>query len=78
MLALFESALAGKRSPGAFLFGPFCAADILYAPAVVRLSSFKVPVDRPLAAAYLGEVLAHPPVARWLREARVLPPRETY
>jgi glutathione S-transferase len=79
MLALFEGALAMKKSPGAFLFGPFCAADILYAPAAVRLTSFKVPVDRtPLAATYLEEVLAHPPVARWLQEARALPPRETY
>jgi glutathione S-transferase len=79
MLGLFEGTLAEKRSTGPFLFGAFCAADILFAPAVLRLTSFKVPLERtPLAAAYLEAVLSHQPVASWLREARALPARETY
>jgi glutathione S-transferase len=79
ILALFEETLAGKSSPGKFLFGEFCAADAMFAPAVVRLVSFQVPVTAtPRAASYLQAVLAHPPVAQWLEQARSLPPRETY
>ncbi len=79
MLGLFETALARPNAGGPFLFGPFGAADVMYAPAVVRLTSFKVPTAKtPKAAAYLQGVLAHPPVRRWLDAARALPPRETY
>jgi len=79
MLALWEEALLRKAAPGPFLFGPLCAADVMYAPAVVRLASFRVPTTRtPRAAAYIEAVLAHPPVKRWMDAARALPPRETY
>lgn len=79
MLALFESALKGKRSKGAFLFGPFGGVDAMYAPAVVRLTAYEVPTgSHPLAGAYLKDVLAHPPVRRWMDPARALPPVETY
>jgi glutathione S-transferase len=79
MLSLFEEALARRTAPGEFLFGAFGGADVMYAPAVVRLTSFQVPVsDTPRAAGYLQAVLSHPPVASWLAEARALPPRETY
>jgi glutathione S-transferase len=79
MLALFEEALARKAASGPFLFGAFGAADAMFAPAVLRLTSFKVPMEKtPRAAAYLRAVLDHPPVERWLAEARTLPPRETY
>ena len=79
MLALFEETLAAPASPGRFLFGDFSAADCMFAPAIVRLKSFRVPASRwPLSAEYLDAVLGHPPVARWLEEARRLPPRETY
>jgi len=79
MLRLFEEALARNRSAGPFLFGEFGGVDAMYAPAVVRLTSFDVPAGAtPRAAEYLRAVLAHPPVARWLEEARSLPPRETY
>ena len=79
MLGLFEGALQRPGAGGPFLFGSFCAADVMYAPAVVRLTSFKVPAAKtPKAAAYMQAVLAHPPVRRWLDAARALPPRETY
>jgi glutathione S-transferase len=79
MLALFEAALRRRTAAGPFLFGAFCAADIMFAPAIVRLTAFKVPgSDAPLAAAYLPAVLSHPPVKRWLDAARALPPRATY
>jgi len=79
MLGWFEEALGRKQETGAFLFGGFGAADVMFAPAVVRLTAFEVPArETPRAAAYLQAVLDHPPVARWLREARALPPRGTY
>jgi len=79
MLAWFEDALARKREAGDYLFGGFGAVDVMFAPAVVRLVSFDVPVrETPRAAVYLQSVLNYPPVARWLKEARGLPPRETY
>lgn len=79
MLAFWEEALLRKAAPGPFLFGPFCAADVMYAPAVVRLTSFRVPTARwPRAAAYMEAVLADPPVRRWMDAARALPPREAY
>ena len=79
MLGYFEDALGKKTTPGGFLFGGFGAVDAMFAPAVVRLTSFGMPtVKRPRAASYLQAVLAHPPVASWLAEARALPARETY
>jgi glutathione S-transferase len=79
MLGYFEEALRGKEDAGPFLFGPFGAADAMFAPAVVRLTSFAVPTGGfPLSAAYLRAVLEHPPVAHWMAEARSLPPRESY
>ena len=79
MLALFEEALRRKTSPGPFLLGAWSAADVMYAPAIVRLTAFRVPASTtPLAAAYLPAVLGHPPVRRWLDAARALPPQATY
>lgn len=79
MLGLFEDALRRKTAGEPFLFGPFTGADVLYAPAVVRLTAFCVPTDAtPLAARYLQAVLAHEPVRARLDSARALPPRETY
>ncbi len=79
MLALWESALVRKTGPGPFLFGEFSGADVMYAPAVVRLTAFRVRTDGfPRSAAYMPSVLAHGPVARWMEEARKLPPRERY
>jgi len=79
MLALWEDALARNTEPGPFLFGSFGGADAMYAPAVVRLTAFRVPLETfPRAAAYMRSVLAYGPVARWMEEARKLPPRERY
>ncbi len=79
MLSLFQDALERRPGPGPFLFGPFSAADVMYAPAIVRLTAFRVPTTRaPATPAYLEAVLAHPPVRRWMDAARALPPREIY
>jgi glutathione S-transferase len=78
LLGYWERALERKTDPRPFLFGPFGAVDAMFAPAVVRLSAFRVPAPGTRAAAYVDEVLAHPSVARWLDEARSLPPVEEY
>jgi len=79
MLRLLQDALDRRKVPGPFLFGPFGAADIMYAPAVVRLTAFKVKTaNAAKTPAYMDAVLSHPPVKRWLDAARALPPRETY
>jgi len=79
MLSLFQDALDRSKGPGPFLFGGFTAADVMFAPAIVRLTAFRVPTaSTPKTAAYIEAVLAHPPVKRWMDAARALPPRETY
>ena len=79
ILALWEDALAEKPSSGPFLFGPFGAVDAMYAPVVVRLTSFRVPTaEAPRAAPYMAAVLAHPSVRRWMDPARDMPPAATY
>ena len=79
MLGFWETALGTKSTEGDFLCGPFGAVDAMYAPAVVRLTAFKVPTEAtPRAAAYMQAVLAHPAVKRWMDPARALPPLESY
>jgi glutathione S-transferase len=82
ILTLWEDALsrnASSSTKGPFLFGPFGAADAMYAPVVVRLTAFEVPTaGTPRAAAYMQAVLADPTVRRWMDPARALPPAETY
>ncbi|HKQ62358.1 MAG TPA: glutathione S-transferase N-terminal domain-containing protein [Candidatus Polarisedimenticolaceae bacterium] len=75
LLGFWEQALGRKRAAGPFLFGPFCAADIMFAPAIVRLDAFAVPTSStPRAAEYMRAVLEAPLVRRWLDPARALPP----
>ena len=71
MVSLWNDALS--RYGGPFLVGDFGGADIFYAPAVVRLKAFAVPVARPVAE-WMERVLDHPPVAAWMEVARSLPP----
>ncbi len=77
ILAYWEDALARKTAEGPYLLGPFCGADILFAPAVVRLTAFRVPTGKtPRAQGYMAAVLEQPAVKRWMDEARKLPPVE--
>lgn len=79
MLRYWEDALATNPAGGPYLFGAFTAADAMYAPAAVRLSSFKVSTAAtPRAAAYMAAVLQAPAVRGWVEAAHRLPPRETY
>ena len=49
---------------GPFLFGPFCAADAMYAPVVARFHTYDVNVDTP-ARAYMAAMRALPAWREW-------------
>ena len=49
---------------GPFLFGPFCAADAMYAPVVARFHTYDVEVGAPTRA-YMDAVMALPAWAEW-------------
>lgn len=77
ILALWEAALSRKQDTRPFLFGAFCAADVMFAPVVWRITAFRVPAAAtPRAAAYMRSVLDYPIVRRWMDVARALPPVE--
>ena len=79
MLQYWEDALAKNPAGGPYLFGAFSAADTMYAPAVVRLTTFRIPTaETPRAAAYMAAVFQAPVVRGWIDAARRLPPRESY
>ena len=51
-----------------YLFGDFSIADAFYAPVVCRFKTYGVALA-PALQAYCDRVLAHPAVARWVKEA---------
>ena len=53
---------------GPFLFGPFCAADAMYAPVVLRFRTYEVELP-PVCRAYADAVLALPALQEWMRDA---------
>ena len=60
----------GRAHPegGDFLYGPFCAADAMYAPVVTRLDTYDFDVS-PQARRYMDAVLSHPAFQAWKKEA---------
>ncbi|MDB5944243.1 MAG: Glutathione S-transferase (Glutathione transferase)-like protein [Ramlibacter sp.] len=57
-----------ERHGGPFLFGAFCAADAYFAPVVLRLKTYALPVPAPVAA-YMDRVCAAPGVKAWIDDA---------
>jgi len=53
---------------GPFLFGPFCGADAMYAPVVLRFRTYEVELP-PACRAYADQVLALPALREWIRDA---------
>jgi glutathione S-transferase len=55
---------AGHYSEGSWLFGSFCAADIMFAPVAARFQTYDV---TPIAAAagYFELLLTHPLIVEW-------------
>ena len=70
-----------EQSGGPLLFGRFSVADAFYAPVVMRLITYGVPVTAAIAA-YMDRVLALPGVAAWrtaaLAEQTFVPYDEPY
>ena len=69
ILQLWAQARARFGGTGNFLFGDYCAADIMYAPVVTRFITYAVPVP-PFAALYMKAVLSHPHVQDWIDQAQ--------
>ena len=69
ILQLWAQARARFGGTGDYLFGDWCAADIMYAPVVTRFITYGVPVP-PFAALYVKAVLSHPHVQDWIDQAQ--------
>jgi len=70
--SIWRDALARKPAEGAFLFGPFSAADIMFAPVVSRFETYGIAVGES-ERAYMDAVLAHPHFVKWAEAAALEP-----
>ncbi len=66
--AIWAETHAAYGQDGEFLFGPFSAADAMYAPVVARLLTYQ-PTLSVTAQAYCAAVRRHPLLVRWYDEA---------
>jgi glutathione S-transferase len=68
-----------SQAKGPFLFGPFSAADAMYAPVVLRFRTYEVQVSN---RGYMEAVLALPAMKEWIaaaeREAESIPQFDMY
>lgn len=64
--ALWGDALAASGGP--FLFGPFSAADAMFAPVCMRLLTYRLPLSA-TAQGYVDRVRAAPGVEAWVDDA---------
>jgi glutathione S-transferase len=69
VLQLWAQARARFGGTGDYLFGDWCAADMMYAPVVTRFLTYGVRVPN-FAGAYMKAVLSHPHVAEWIETAQ--------
>jgi glutathione S-transferase len=69
ILTLWAQARARFGGTGEFLFGNWCAADIMFAPVVTRFVTYSVPVP-PFAASYMEAVLRQEHVASWIEQSQ--------
>ena len=69
ILQLWAQARARFGGTGEFLFGDWCAADMMYAPVVTRFITYGVGIPN-FAAVYMKNVLSHPHVAEWVDKAQ--------
>jgi glutathione S-transferase len=68
ILTLWAEARARFGKGGPFLFGSFCAADIIYAPIVSRFMTYGIPVPG-FAVAYMQAVWEHEWLQDWVAAA---------
>jgi len=64
IMQLWAQARARFGGTGDYLFGDWCAADIMFAPVVTRFITYGVQVP-PFAGTYMKAVLAHSHVSEW-------------
>ena len=69
ILNLWMQARARFGSGGDYLFGQWCAADIMFAPVVTRFVTYGVKIP-PFAAAYMEAVLHRADVVEWIELAQ--------
>jgi glutathione S-transferase len=69
IMQLWAQARARFGGTGDYLFGDWCAADIMFAPVVTRLITYGVRVP-PFAGTYMKAVLSHPHVTEWIDAAQ--------
>ena len=76
---IWRDCRARRGAGGDFLFGPFCAADAMFAPVVTRLDTYGVELDG-VCAAYSRAVLSLPAFVEWrdaaLQEPWIVPEDE--
>jgi glutathione S-transferase len=68
ILTLWAEARARFGKGGPFLFGTFCAADIIYAPVVSRFITYGVGVPG-FAVAYMEAIWTHEWMQSWIDAA---------
>ena len=68
ILSLWAEARARFGAGGPYLFGSFCAADIIYAPVVSRFATYSITVPG-FAEAYMQAVLEHEWLQQWIAAA---------
>ena len=69
ILQLWAQARARFGGTGDYLFGNWCAADMMFAPVVTRLITYGVAVPS-FAGVYMKAVLSHPHVIEWIDKAQ--------
>lgn len=66
LVAAWSDALTASKGP--FLGGDFGAVDAYFAPVVMRLDTYDLPVPTHIRA-YMDRVISHPAVADWIKTA---------
>jgi glutathione S-transferase len=69
IMELWAQARARWGGDGAYLFGEFGAADIMFAPVCTRIVTYSLPIAR-FAAPYIDAVLQHPWMQDWIAGAQ--------
>lgn len=69
LMEIWAQARARFGGDGAFLFGEFGAADIMFAPVCTRIITYQLPIAR-FAPPYIDAVLNHPFMQDWIAAAQ--------
>lgn len=72
LIRLWTEARDRFGASGSFLYGPFSAADAMFAPVVTRLDTYQIDIGAE-ARSYMDAVLAHPSFVAWRTSALAEP-----